>query len=72
MAYDERAWIETNQQTKAITARIQRVEMARGLAEGGKVAEALELFRKVREAYASEPDMQRQVDRLIERYESHR
>lgn len=70
MAYDEQAWAETQKQTKKITARIQRVEMARDLAEQGNVAKALEILEKVRGAYADEPDMLRQVDRLIERIRS--
>lgn len=67
MSYDEQAWAETQRQTKKITARIQRVEMARDLAEKGNVEKALQILENVRDAYADEPDMLLQVDRLIER-----
>lgn len=54
---------------RAITQRIQSVEMARGLAAGGKADKALELLRKVRQSYDDER-MQRRVDALIRRIES--
>ncbi|MEZ6184893.1 MAG: hypothetical protein R3F62_07775 [Planctomycetota bacterium] len=54
---------------RAITKRIQAVEMARGLAAGGKTEKALELLQKVRASYEDER-MQKRVDWLIRRIES--
>jgi len=54
---------------RAITRRIQTVEMARGLAAGGKTEQALKLLHKVRESYQDER-MQKRVDWLIRRIES--
>ncbi|MCA8923303.1 MAG: hypothetical protein KDD82_15915 [Planctomycetes bacterium] len=54
---------------RAITERIQTIEMARGLAAGGRTEQALELLQKVRGSYDDER-MQRRVDWLIRRIES--
>jgi thioredoxin-like negative regulator of GroEL len=64
---DAEALTEADRQTKKITKRIERVEMARDLAENGNVEKALVILQNVRPSYEDEPAMLRQVDRLIER-----
>lgn len=55
---------ETAEECRVITDRIQKLEMARALAETGQVVRALELLRKLRTAYV-EPDKRRLVEWLI-------
>ena len=55
---------EQEEECRALTDRIQKLEMARALADAGQVERALELLRKLRFAYA-EPDKRKMVDWLI-------
>lgn len=55
---------ETAEECRVITDRIQKLEMARALAETGQVVRALEMLRKLRSAYV-EPDKRRLIEWMI-------
>ena len=60
---------EKEREVQSITHRIAKLEMARGLAEEGLYDKALQILRKVREAY-KEPRMRDRADWLIREIES--
>lgn len=53
---------------QVLTDRIQKMEMARALADSGQFEKALEILHKVRAAYV-EPDKRRMVEWLINEIE---